>query len=283
MCPYARFQSAMFDQDTLVVSYDGANRGEPRGRGAEAPRRPPRSTRNSAIASTVALCVQVCPTGIDIRDGMQYECITCAACIDACDSVMDKVGYPRGLVKYTTAHALTGAPQRVLRKRTVFYGAVLLALVAVWIAGVALRSPVALDVLRDRNALYRLDDDAVENVYLLKVINRDSRDHRYDVSAAGSTGSRSRSRSARPAPPTMRLRTTMTTSASPPTPTPPRRSTPAPCRSAPARSATSRSGCARPAPPPRAPAASSSPSAPPTTRPRSRTRPPVSSLRYSEP
>jgi cytochrome c oxidase accessory protein FixG len=184
MCPYARFQSAMFDKDTLVISYDEA-RGEQRGarkRGDD------HKSKGLGDCIDCTLCVQVCPTGIDIRDGLQYECIACAACIDACDSVMDKVGYPRGLIKYTTAHALAGEPQRVLRKRTVLYGVLLLALCGLWIAGVALRSPVALDVLRDRNALYRLDDDAVENVYLLKVINRDGRDHRYDVSASGLAG-----------------------------------------------------------------------------------------------
>jgi len=184
MCPYARFQSAMFDDRTLLIAYD-EKRGEQRGarkRGDD------HQAKGLGDCIDCTLCVQVCPTGIDIRDGLQYECIACAACVDACDSVMDKVGYPRGLIRYTDANALSGAARPLLRKRTVVYGALLVALTGLWIAGVALRPAVALDVLRDRNALYRLDDGVVENVYLLKVINRDARDHRYDVSASGLAG-----------------------------------------------------------------------------------------------
>jgi cytochrome c oxidase accessory protein FixG len=188
MCPYARFQSAMFDKDTLIISYD-EQRGERRGarkRGDDA--RSEARAKGLGDCIDCTLCVQVCPTGIDIRDGLQYECIACAACIDACDSVMDRVGYPRGLVRYTTAHALAGRPQRMLRKRTMVYGALLLALAGAWVAGLVLRAPLALDVLRDRNALYRLEGGSVENVYLLKVINRDARAHRYQVEARGLPG-----------------------------------------------------------------------------------------------
>ena len=130
MCPYARFQSAMFDRDTLIVSYDTA-RGEPRGA---------RSRKSDAAALSLGdcvdctLCVQVCPTGIDIREGLQYECIGCAACVDVCDTVMDKMNYPRGLLRFTTQTAMANPwskPQivkRVLRPRVLVYGAVLLAL-----------------------------------------------------------------------------------------------------------------------------------------------------------
>ncbi len=181
MCPYARFQSAMFDKDTMIIAYD-AGRGEQRGarkRGDD------HKAKGLGDCIDCTLCVQVCPTGIDIRDGLQYECIACAACVDACDSVMDKVGYPRGLVRYTTDHALSGKPSRVLRTRTLVYAGLLGTIISAFIVGVLLRVPVALDVLRDRNALYRVDDDSVENVYLLKIINRDSRPHRYDVSVTG--------------------------------------------------------------------------------------------------
>jgi len=121
MCPYARFQSAMFDRDTLVVSYD-ERRGEPRGsraRGAD-----PRKL-NLGSCIDCRMCVQVCPTGIDIRKGLQYECIACAACIDACDGVMDKMQYPRGLIRYSTQHAIEGHTTRVLRPRVIVYATLL--------------------------------------------------------------------------------------------------------------------------------------------------------------
>ena len=124
MCPYARFQSAMFDRNTLVISYDTA-RGEPRGsRGRGV------SAKQAGLGDCVdcTLCVQVCPTGIDIRKGLQYECIACAACIDACDAVMDKVGSPRGLVRYSTQAELDGAPRRIFRPRIMVYTSILASL-----------------------------------------------------------------------------------------------------------------------------------------------------------
>jgi cytochrome c oxidase accessory protein FixG len=186
MCPYARFQSAMFDRDTLVIAYD-ERRGEPRGarkRGEDA------KAKGLGDCIDCTLCVQVCPTGIDIRDGLQYECIACAACVDACDSVMDKMGYPRGLVRYTTDHALHAKPSRMLRPRTLVYAGLLSAVAGAFVVGILMRGAVALDVLRDRNALYRVDDDSVENVYLLKIMNRDDRPHRYAVSVSGLAGLR---------------------------------------------------------------------------------------------
>src|SRR5688500_155031 len=165
MCPYARFQSAMFDRDSLIISYD-TRRGEPRGSRA---RNVDPKSRGLGDCIDCTLCVQACPTGIDIRKGLQLECIACAACIDACDSVMDLMTYPRGLVRYTTQNAMDNAPTRVLRPRTLIYGFLLLALIVGFGVAVANRDLVEVDVLRDRNALYRrLDQGAIENVYTVR-------------------------------------------------------------------------------------------------------------------
>ncbi len=185
MCPYARFQSAMFDNDTLVISYDEA-RGEPRGS-----RKRDSDYREKGLGDCIdcTLCVQVCPTGIDIRDGLQYECIACAACIDACDSIMDKMNYPRGLVRYTTEHGLQGQKTRILRPRTLVYATLLLVLVSGLAAAIATRSPVILDVIRDRNSLYReLPDDVIENIYTLKIINQSNDPRRFALSVSGLGG-----------------------------------------------------------------------------------------------
>jgi cytochrome c oxidase accessory protein FixG len=185
MCPYARFQSAMFDKDTLIITYD-AGRGEPRGgrrRGTD-----PRAA-GLGDCTDCTLCVQVCPTGIDIREGLQYECIACAACIDACDSVMDRMGYARGLVRYDTQDAASHRGPRVLRPRVIVYGALLALLFAGFIAALALRQPVALDVLHDRNTLYRaLDSGEIENVYLLKIMNKGASSQGFRVSLLAEAG-----------------------------------------------------------------------------------------------
>ncbi|ATJ81690.1 cytochrome c oxidase accessory protein CcoG [Halomonas beimenensis] len=188
MCPYARFQSVMFDRDTLIVSYDSA-RGEPRG---------PRKKRLSHDEARAAghgdcidcdLCVQVCPTGIDIREGLQYECITCAACIDACDSVMDKMGYPRGLIRYTTENALEGKPTHILRPRLLGYLAALLVMIGLFAWAVADRAAVGFEVERDRNELFRMTRDGeISNVYTLTVRNLDREDHTYRLEASGLPG-----------------------------------------------------------------------------------------------
>ncbi len=237
MCPYARFQSAMFDRNTLIIAYDPM-RGEPRG-----PRKKgsiasvlerARGLLDKAIAydyvfraahhhtaadNLVAargntsildhrldaeplpkfapeelgdcidctICVQVCPTGIDIRNGLQYECIACGACIDACNEVMDKVGYPRGLIRYATQNAIDGRPSKVLRPRIVVYGLLLLALLIGWGWGVTHRSPLIAEVLRDRNALYQeARDGRIENGYTLKLINktREAQTYRIEVQSA---------------------------------------------------------------------------------------------------
>ncbi|WP_313035497.1 cytochrome c oxidase accessory protein CcoG, partial [Massilia alkalitolerans] len=172
MCPYARFQSAMFDKDTLIVTYDAA-RGEPRG--AVHART---GTPNGGDCIDCSMCVQVCPTGIDIRKGLQYECIGCAACVDACNGVMDKVERPRGLIRYATENALAAklsprqVRRRVLRPRVMIYAAVLAILGSAMVASLALRNPLKLDVIRDRGSMGReVEDGMIENVYRLQVMN----------------------------------------------------------------------------------------------------------------
>ena len=185
MCPYARFQSAMFDKDTLVITYD-RERGEPRGA-----RRKGTDHRARGLGECVdcTMCVQVCPTGIDIRKGLQYECIACAACIDACDEVMDKVGYPRGLIRYDTERGLEGQRRRVLRPRTLVYATLLATLVVGFGVTLAHRNVVGVEVLRDRNALYReRADGLVENVYNVKILNKDRATHAFAISAGGLPG-----------------------------------------------------------------------------------------------
>ena len=242
MCPYARFQSAMFDRNTLIIAYDPM-RGEPRGprqrglgsviqrgRGllnqvlayefvyrasghaaagdamalaraqaglatddaftaslAQPLPRPAPDAVGDCIACT--LCVQVCPTGIDIRNGLQYDCIACGACIDACDEVMLNMGYPKGLIRYSTQNAIDGQPTRVLRPRIVIYGLILLALVAAWAWGVGGRPALIVEVLRDRNALYRtVSDGRTENDYTLKLVNKTDRARTYRVEVEAAAG-----------------------------------------------------------------------------------------------
>jgi cytochrome c oxidase accessory protein FixG len=182
MCPYARFQSAMFDKHTLIISYDAA-RGEPRGSRARG-----LDYKSEGLGDCIdcTLCVQACPTGIDIRKGLQYECIACAACIDACDSVMDRMYYPRGLVRYSTQAALEGNAPHVIRPRTVIYATALLLLSGGFLYAVTHRNLVELDVLRDRNDMYReTADGLIENVYTLRIVNKDTRSHAYTLSIDG--------------------------------------------------------------------------------------------------
>ena len=185
MCPYARFQSAMFDRNTLIISYD-ERRGEPRGgrkRGSD--------VQAQGLGSCIdcTMCVQVCPTGIDIRDGLQYECIGCSACIDVCDQVMDKMNYPKGLIRYTTENAVSGKPTHVIRPRVIIYALVLMALIGGLFTSMVLRTPLQLDVLRDRNALYReTNEGLIENIYTLKLVNMDNAEHRFEISVSGIEG-----------------------------------------------------------------------------------------------
>ena len=191
MCPYARFQSAMFDKDTLIVSYD-TERGEPRGtRG----RSTDLKAANLGHCIDCHLCVQVCPTGIDIRQGLQYECIGCAACVDVCDGVMDKMQYPRGLIRFDTenglAQHLTRAQRwrRVLRPRVLIYGAVLAAICVGLAASLWLRTPFMVDVVRDRATLARLvEDGRIENVYRLQVMNASETAQRFRIGVGGLAG-----------------------------------------------------------------------------------------------
>ena len=231
MCPYARFQSAMFDRNTLIIAYDPM-RGEPRGprkrgmsgvterarglldqataydyvfraahhptaadaavqarggtsildAGLKAEPMPSFKTEELGDCIDCTICVQVCPTGIDTRNGLQYECIACGACIDACDEVMDKMGYPQGLIRYSTQNSIDAKPTRVLRPRAIIYGLLLLALCVGWAWGVSHRSPLIAEVLRDRNALYRIvEDDRVENSYTLKIVNKEIKPQRYRI------------------------------------------------------------------------------------------------------
>jgi cytochrome c oxidase accessory protein FixG len=196
MCPYARFQSAMFDHDTLIISYD-ERRGEPRGGRA-------RSADKAALGLgdcvDCTLCVQVCPTGIDIRKGLQYECIGCAACIDVCNGVMAKLDYPKGLIRYATQRSLNegGEPltlRRVLRPRVLVYGAVMLLIAGAFVTSLALRSPLRVDVVRDRGSLARLvEDGRIENVYRLQVMNTTEATQRYRFAVDGIAGAQSSTR-----------------------------------------------------------------------------------------
>ncbi|MBH1963374.1 MAG: cytochrome c oxidase accessory protein CcoG [Comamonadaceae bacterium] len=189
MCPYARFQSAMLDNDTLVVTYD-AKRGEPRGARSK-------NAASAGLGSCIdcTLCVQVCPVGIDIRDGLQYECIGCGLCIDACNSVMDKVGQPRGLIRLATTNSMAGQwsaariLRRMIRPRVLIYAAVLVALGTAMIISLALRTPFKVDVVRDRAALSRIvPGGKIENIYRLQIMNATESPQRYRLSARGIDG-----------------------------------------------------------------------------------------------
>ena len=191
MCPYARFQSAMFDNDTLIVTYD-AERGEPRG---------PRSKKTDLAAANLGacvdctLCVQVCPTGIDIRDGLQYECIGCGACADVCDTVMDKLGYARGLVRYSTQNAMDNhwtskqIWQRVMRPRIQIYTMILVAITLGLLVSLGLRTPFKVDVVRDRSTLSRITENGtLENVYRLQIMNAAEVQRTFELSVKGLPG-----------------------------------------------------------------------------------------------
>jgi cytochrome c oxidase accessory protein FixG len=188
MCPYARFQSAMFDDDTLIVTYD-EKRGEPRGK-ASLKADMDKSKQGACI--DCSLCVQVCPTGIDIRKGLQYECIGCGACADVCDTVMDKMGYERGLVKYSTQHAINLGWNRaqmlrhVLRPRVLIYTAILASIVVALLTSLIMRDSFRVDVVRDRGVMARLADGGMlENVYRLQIMNATETTQRYELSASG--------------------------------------------------------------------------------------------------
>jgi cytochrome c oxidase accessory protein FixG len=188
MCPYARFQSAMFDSDTMVITYDRA-RGEPRGGRSRAA-----DPKAKGLGDCVdcGICVQVCPTGIDIRNGLQYECIGCAACIDGCNQVMKKMGYRPGLIRYSTENALRNrwnlaqVLKRTLRPRVVVYTAILWTVILGAGAALWLRVPLKVDVIRDRGSLSReVEGGMVENVYRLQIMNASEQPRVFHVQAAG--------------------------------------------------------------------------------------------------
>ncbi|WP_374349433.1 cytochrome c oxidase accessory protein CcoG [Chitinimonas sp.] len=188
MCPYARFQSAMFDPDTLIISYD-AERGEPRGSRKKGD---DYKALGKGDCIDCTLCVQVCPVGIDIRDGLQYECIACGACIDACDSIMDKMGYPRGLVRYTTENALahkypeSQIRKHILRPRVVMYSLVLAVVIGVVTWSLLHKVPVTVGIARDRNVMVReTDEGLLENSYRLQIQNTDEKPHRFTIAVHG--------------------------------------------------------------------------------------------------
>ena len=229
MCPYARFQSAMFDRNTLIIAYDPM-RGEPRGarkrglpsvlaraRGLldkltahdfafRASKHPSAAAARAQARGTITwdkeqaeplpqfapeqlgdcvdctICVQVCPTGIDIRNGLQYECIACGACIDGCNEVMDKLGYPHGLIRYSTQNAIDGKATHVVRPRVLVYGTLLTLLAAAWLWGVTHRSSFLVEALRDRNALYRVAaDGSIANAYTIKIVNKSDGETAFDI------------------------------------------------------------------------------------------------------
>ena len=191
MCPYARFQGVMFDPDTLVITYD-PERGEPRGA-----RKKGASGEQLGDCVDCGLCVAVCPTGIDIRNGIQYECIGCGACIDACEPVMDKIGKPRGLIRYTTENALAqhftkkDVLSHLARPRIVLYSVVLVLICLATAWSMATRVPLMVDVIRDRSTLSReADDGSIENVYNLKLMNTTESAQRYRLTVDGLAGIR---------------------------------------------------------------------------------------------
>ncbi|MGE8412535.1 MAG: cytochrome c oxidase accessory protein CcoG [Pseudomonas sp.] len=184
MCPYARFQSVMFDKDTLTISYNPA-RGESRG-----PRKRDVKPADVGLGDCIdcQVCVQVCPTGIDIRDGLQMECIGCAACIDACDSIMDKMGYARGLISYTSEHELQGGKTHLLRPRLVGYCVVMLVMIGALALALVQRPMVSLDVTKDRGLFRENALGQIENIYSLKIINKTQERQQYKVALVDGEG-----------------------------------------------------------------------------------------------
>lgn len=185
MCPYARFQSVMFDQDTLIISYD-EKRGETRGK-----RKKSIDYKAQGMGDCIDCghCVHVCPVGIDIRDGLQYECVACGACIDACNDIMKRMRYEPGLIRYTTEHALEGGKTHLLRPRLIGYFVALCAMFIAFSYTLYARIPLEVDILRDRGQLYiEASNGNIENVYTLKVANKSQEDHRYTIAVSGVEG-----------------------------------------------------------------------------------------------
>ncbi|MFT5717598.1 MAG: cytochrome c oxidase accessory protein FixG [Oleiphilaceae bacterium] len=190
ICPYARFQSAMFDKDTFTVAYD-PSRGEKRG--PRSRKATPEQLQETGLGDCIDcnLCVQVCPTGIDIRNGLQYECINCGACVDACNGVMDKMGYEKGLISFTSEHQLSGGKTKILRPKLVGYAFVLLIMTSLLVFDIYSRAPLELDIIKDRNSLYReTNQGLIENVYTLKLLNKSQNDRIFKISISGIEGAK---------------------------------------------------------------------------------------------
>ncbi|GAA0859990.1 cytochrome c oxidase accessory protein CcoG [Aliiglaciecola litoralis] len=188
ICPYARFQSAMFDKDTFTVAYD-ARRGEKRG--PRSRKEQPEENAKKGLGDCIDcnLCVQVCPTGIDIRNGLQYECINCGACVDACNGVMDKMNYPKGLISFTSEHELAGGKTKIIRPKLIGYALVLAIMSGLLVFEIMTRVPLEIDIIRDRNSLYReTNDGLIENVYTLKLLNKSQTNREYKVEVIGLDG-----------------------------------------------------------------------------------------------
>jgi len=189
MCPYARFQSAMFDRDTLIIGYD-EKRGEPRGKHKKG-----ESWEGRGHCIDCTACVQVCPTGIDIREGLQMECIACGLCVDACNDIMDKVGLPRGLIRYDTLNHMEAEKKggkerfRFLRMRTLYYASILAIVGGILLYSLIARSSLELHVLHDRNPIYtQLSSGEIRNGYTLKILNKTHEYKTYQLSLEGLEG-----------------------------------------------------------------------------------------------
>ncbi|WP_158966376.1 cytochrome c oxidase accessory protein CcoG [Paraglaciecola sp. L3A3] len=188
ICPYARFQSAMFDKDTFTVAYN-KNRGEHRGPRSRKTTSEENKQKGLGDCIDCNLCVQVCPTGIDIRNGLQYECINCGACVDACNGVMDKMNYPKGLISFTSEHELAGGKTKIFRPKLIGYAVVLLIMTALLVFEIMSRKPLEIDIIRDRNSLYReTNNGLIENVYTLKILNKSQKLQSYNISVTGLDG-----------------------------------------------------------------------------------------------
>ncbi|MDP5032037.1 MAG: cytochrome c oxidase accessory protein CcoG [Paraglaciecola sp.] len=190
ICPYARFQSAMFDKDTFTVAYD-ATRGEQRGPRSRKTTREANQEKGLGDCIDCNLCVQVCPTGIDIRNGLQYECINCGACVDACNGVMEKMNYPKGLISFTSETELAGGTTKIIRPKLVGYALVLVLMSGLLVFEIMTRVPLEVDIIRDRNSLYReTNDGLIENVYTLKILNKSQQKQTYLISIVGLEGAK---------------------------------------------------------------------------------------------
>lgn len=185
ICPYARFQSAMFDKDTFTVAYN-PTRGEKRGPRSRKTKREENQQKGLGDCIDCNLCVQVCPTGIDIRNGLQYECINCGACVDACNGVMEKMNYPKGLISFTSEEQLKGGKTHIIRPKLVGYAFVLTLMVGLLVLDLFMRVPLEVDIIRDRNSLYReTNEGLIENVYTLKVLNKSQQPAQFKIEISG--------------------------------------------------------------------------------------------------